>query len=79
MWAVLRGQMTERVKEKVKSLDLELVAVPVNMTHFFQLLDLTVNGPAEKFVRSQFTKYYNNSVKMQLDSGKQLGDIDIDF
>ena len=33
---------------KQKSLDLEHVAVPVNRTHFFQPLDLTVNGSAKK-------------------------------
>ena len=36
VWDVFKGQMTERVKEKLKSLDLELVAVPVNVMHFFQ-------------------------------------------
>ena len=46
---------------------------------FFQSLDLTVNGSAKKFVRNQFTEYYSSAVKEQLDSGKQLDDIDVDF
>ena len=81
VWDVFKGQMTAGVKDKLKSLNFELVAVPANMTHFFQPLDLTVNGSAKKFVRHQFTKYYSNSVKLQLhvDSGKQLDDIDVDF
>ena len=29
--------------------NIEIVSVPANMTHFFQPLDLTVNGQAKKF------------------------------
>ena len=79
MWDVFKGQMTQRVKDRLTSLNLELIPVPANMTHFFQPLDLTVNGSAKKFVRSQFTEYYSGDVKEQLDSGKQLDDIDVDF
>lgn len=44
IWDVFKGQMTDAVKSKLTSLSIELVAVPANMTHFFQPLDLTVNG-----------------------------------
>ena len=63
--------MTNKVQDKLKSLNLELVAVPTNMTHFFQPLDLTVNASAKKFI--------SNAVNQQLDDGKQLDDIDVDF
>ena len=33
----------------------------------------------KKFVRNQFTEYYSGAVKEQLDYGKQLDDIDVDF
>ena len=33
----------------------------------------------KKFVRNQFTEYYSGAVKEQLDSGKHLDDIDVDF
>ena len=36
--------MTDPVRSKLISF--ELVAVPANMTHFFQPLDLTVKGSA---------------------------------
>ena len=71
--------MTNKVQDKLKSLNLELIAVPANMTHFFQPLDLTVNASAKKFIRTKFTKYYSNAVKQQLDDGKQVDDIDVDF
>ena len=55
--------MTEAVKQKLSSHNIELVAVPANMTHFFQPLDLTVNGSAEKYMRKQFIVYLQLSCK----------------
>ena len=57
------------VKSELESLNTELVAVPANMTHFFQPLDLTVNGSAKKFMRKQFITYYSGEIKNQVDSG----------
>ena len=71
--------MTEKVLDKLKTLNFELVPVPANMTHLFQPLDLTVNGAAKKYMRKEFCTYYFNAVKQQLDSGKKLEDIEIDF
>ena len=79
IWDVFKGQMTEQVKQKLKSLNIELVAVPSNMTHFFQPLDLTVNGVAKRYMRKQFITYYSNCVKHQLENGKRLEDVEVDF
>ena len=59
VWNLFKGQMTRKVKDRLESLNLELVPVPANMTHFFQPLDLhvTVNGSAKMFVRNRFTEY----------------------
>ena len=51
IWDVFKGQMTATVLEKLESLHIQLVAVPANMTHVFQPLDLTVNGSAKKYMR----------------------------
>ena len=66
--------MTPTVKRELQSLNIELVPVPANMTHFFQPLDLTVNGSAKKFIRRKFVSYYSNEVKSQLDN-----DVEVDF
>ena len=79
IWDVFKGQMTETVKQKLESLHIQLVSVPANVTHLFQLLDLTVNGSAKKFMCNQFSKYYSNAVKVQIDSGKPVEEIDVDF
>ena len=49
------------------------------MIHFFQPLDLTVNGSAKQFMRNRFTEYYAGAIREQLESGKPLEDIDVDF
>ena len=55
VWDVFKGHMTRKVKDRLELLNLELVPVPANMTHFFQSLNLTVNGSAKKFMRIRFT------------------------
>ena len=46
-WDVFRGQTTDHVAPLLDSLNIKVVKVPANMTHFFQPLDLTVNGFAK--------------------------------
>ena len=62
-WNVFKGQMTDTVKSKLTSLSIDLVTVPANMTHFFQPLDLTVNGAAKKLARKEFMQYYSTAVQ----------------
>ena len=61
------------------SLNIEVVSVPANMTHFFQPLDLTVNREAKKFIKDQFTSWYSAQIQSQLDSGVVLDDVDVDL
>ena len=69
-----KGQKTEAVEQKLISYNIELVTVPAtcNMTHFFQPLDLTVNGVAKEYMKKEFTVHYSSSVKQQLDNGKNF-------
>ena len=43
IWDVFKGQKTDKVLSKLASLNMEVVSVPANKTHFFQPLDVTVN------------------------------------
>ena len=79
IWDVFKGQMTPTIKSELESLNMELVDVPANMTHFFQPLDLTVNGLVKKFMRKQFITYYSSEIKRQIDGGKAIDDIDVDL
>ena len=60
-------------------MNIEVVSVPANMTHFFQHLDLTVNREAKKFMKDQFTAWYSAQIHTQLDSGVALDDVDVDM
>ena len=52
-WDVFRGQTTDHVAQILDSLNIEVVKVPANMTHFFQPFVLTVNGSAKNFMRKK--------------------------
>ena len=77
IWDVFKGQVTQTVLDKLKSLDCEFVAVPANMTHFFQPLDLTVNRSAKQFMRKQFVMYYSEIVRHKLENGENVEDIEV--
>ena len=59
--------------------DCEFVAVPANMTHFFQPLDLTVNRSAKQFMQKQFMMYYSEIVRHKLEKGENIEDIEVDL
>lgn len=79
IWDVFKGQVTPKVTRTLKSLNIEVVTVPANMTHFFQPLDLTVNGSAKSFMKKEFITYYSNEIQAQLRSSKELDRIDVDL
>ena len=66
------GQLTEKVKQTLISLNIECVYVPANMIHFFQPLDLTMKGCGKQWMKKEFVAYYSSTVKQQLDGGKAL-------
>lgn len=79
IWDVVKGQMTDKVLRKLESLNCEFVPVPANKTHFFQPLDLTVNQSAKQLMRNKFIKYYSDAVKLELNKGSQIEDIEVDL
>ena len=56
-----------------------MVHVPANMTHFFQPLDLTVNGSAKSFMRKKFVTWYAEEVKKQIVEGIPTESIEINL
>ena len=47
------------------------------MTHLFQLLELTVNGPTTAFLKAKFTEWFSQKIEEGLYEGKDFEDIDI--
>ena len=72
IWDVFRGQLTDNVKEGLGALNIECVYVPANMTLFPTL------GPDSEWMCKAKDEegIYSSAVKQQLDSGKQLEDIE---
>ena len=56
-----------------------MVKVSANMTHFFQPLDLTVNGSAKNFMRKKFVTWYAEEIKKQMDTGVPAESIDVNL
>ena len=79
IWDVFRGQKTAKVLKKLVSLNIAIVSVPANVTHFFQPLNLTVNGEAKRFNKDKFTTWYLEEVKQQIKSGGDSSNIDVDL
>ena len=48
------------------------------MTHFFQPLDLTVNGSAKNFMK-KFVTWYANEVKKKIKEGVPIESVEIDL
>ena len=69
--------MTPAVLQKLRENYVFLVRVPPNMTNLFQPLDLTVNSAAKAFIKRYFTEWYSQEIWKELESGKELNDIDI--
>ena len=76
---MFRGQKPAKVLKKLASLNNAIVSVPANMIHFFQPLDLTVNGEVKRFTKDKFTTWYSDEVKQQIESGGDSTDINADL
>ena len=79
IWDVFKVQKTANVSKKLALLNITIVSVPANMTHFFQPLDLTVNAVAKRFMKDKFTALYSNEVKQQIESGGDSTDVNVDL
>ena len=65
---MFRGQKAAKVLKKLASLNIAIVSVPANMIHFFQPLDLTINGEVKRYMKDKFSTWYSDEVKQQIES-----------
>ena len=65
-WDVFRGQTTDHAAQILDSLNIKVVKVPASMTHFFQPLDLTVNGSAKNVMGKKFVTWMQESQQKAL-------------
>ena len=62
-------QMTSEVKEVHQENNILVTNVHANMTGFYQPLDLTINGSAERFITKKFNAWYSDQISEELQSG----------
>ena len=74
---VFSGQVTQAVLDILQKEDILLSRVPAGMTPIYQILDLTVNGYAKRFMKKKFHEWYTNQVQQQLDEGKEVKQIEV--
>ena len=69
--------MTQTVLDTLQKEETSISRVPAGMTHIYQVLDLTVNGYAKRFVKKKFNEWYTKQVQQQLDEGKEVEQIEV--
>ena len=70
-------QMTQTVLDTLQKEETLISRVPAGMTHIYQVLDLTVNGYAKRFMKKKFNEWYTKQVQQQLDEGKEVEQIEV--
>ena len=79
IWDAFRGQKTETVTSLLQEQKILNEYVPSNMTDYFQVLDLTLNKWVKEVMKKKFNKWFATHLRNELESGKQLGNIAIEF
>ena len=79
IYDVLQGQTTDKFLDVLKDNNILSTKIPPNMTHVFQLLDLTVNKFAKYFKKGMFSTWLSRQISLGLESGVELDNIEVDY
>ena len=74
---IFTDQMRDDVHAALNKNCICAVNVPSNMTRFYQALDLTVNGHANKFMKNRFNIWYISQITKQLDERMKLDQLNV--
>ena len=74
---MFRGQTTDHDPQIWDSLNIKVVKVPANMTHFFQ--PLNSQRVRKKFYEKKFVTWYAEEIKKQMDAGVPTESIDVNL
>jgi len=78
IYDVFKGQKTDRVLKIIEDNHCVSVYVPANLTHIFQVLDISINGNAKQFLNQKFSDWYSQQVTKQLSNGVNIYDVKIE-
>ena len=74
---VFRGQTTANVIQHITHKGCVVLYAPNNMTNYFQMLDLNVNGQAKEFLKKKFEVWYAEQVTEQIKAGRNIYDVEV--
>lgn len=69
--------MTSEVKDDLQINNILVTTFSADMTRFYQPLDLTVNGRAQRFIARKFNCRYFQHISDELESGKSLQETNV--
>ena len=69
--------MTSEVKDDLQINNILVTTFFADMTRFYQPLDLTVNGRAQRFIARKFNCRYFQHISDELESGKSLQEANV--
>ena len=72
-----RGQTTANVIQHITDKGCVVLYAPNNMTNYFQMLDLNVNGHAKEFLKKKFEVWYAEQATKQIKAGKNIYDVEV--
>ena len=75
---VFKGQTTDAHLQFLDENNFVYVFVPHNLTNHFQPLYLNVNSHAKTFLKEKFQQWYTQQVQKELDSRKNIYQVDIE-
>ena len=75
---VFRGQHTDCVKVMMEQNNCLFVKVPANMTQHFQHLDVSINGLAKRFMKTQYENWYADNIVTQMAAGVSTENVKVD-
>ena len=71
VWDAFKAQGTDKVLSELERLDINVVAVPKNMTHLLLPLELTTNASVKKMEKCGFSDYFTSTITETLEKDPQ--------
>ena len=81
VYYVFRGQITDKFLDVLKDNNILSIKIPPNMTHVFQLLDLTENKFVKDFIKGKFSAWFSRQKSWfsRLEKGVEEDDVEVDY
>ncbi|KAK3098237.1 hypothetical protein FSP39_017476 [Pinctada imbricata] len=76
---VFKAHQDKGLLKLLEENDIKVVFVPAACTDRLQPLDIQINGKFKSLMKSEFQTYYANEVKIALEKGTDITEIDVDL